>query len=184
MELATHKQRLNLVASCELGENIIVCVIIYSVKQQDFDVFSIKIMDIFLRSTRNISDCIHKIPVNKARKWKRLNSTHCQVNGWDVLKLLTQVSVIFLREYSANGSTEVSVMVSPWPGWTLSPTLTGQYSSHFFWKIHHKDYMYEYLNTQIPYFSLKGSCQHDNCWQFLLPNHSPKVSHSIWHGTL
>ena len=45
---------------------------------------------------------------------------------------LTHVTVIFLTEYSANGSTDVRVTVMSCPASTLSPTFTGQYSSHFF----------------------------------------------------
>ena len=43
---------------------------------------------------------------------------------------LTQVTVIFRMEYSANGSIAFSVIVRLCPGWMLSPTFAGQYSSH------------------------------------------------------
>ena len=43
---------------------------------------------------------------------------------------LTHLTVIFRTEYSANGNIALSVIVRLCPGWMLSPTFTGQYSSH------------------------------------------------------
>ena len=100
--------------------------------------------------------------------------------------LHTFVTVIFLTVYSAKGSIDVRVTWSPWPGSTLSPTFTGQYSSHFFYRTD-PDTASPHPPTPPPSYmthsAFKASGQHDNCWQLPLPNHTPKVSHSIRHWT-